>query len=255
MYAKGNSDSSNENIAIFKEEFESIGKMTFEEKVITILFSVMAFLWFFRADLEIGGFIIPGWSNLFSYPEYFQDGTVAVVISTLLFLIPSRQKKNEMIMDWNAVKKLPYGIILLFGGGFALAKGFTESGLTDWLAGQLDFVGKLPIYLTIIVICTFMTFLTEITSNMATTQLVLPIFAAIAIGAGINPLYLMIPVTFSASFAFMLPVATAPNTIIFGSEKVEIKDMVKTGIRLNLIGIVITTIGMIVLGRFVFNLN
>lgn len=255
MYIPNAASSQLSDMGMFEREYKALGPMRFEEKVVLAVFSVMALLWFFRADLNIGRFTLRGWSNLFSHPEYFKDGTVAVVMATILFLIPSKQQPGQMVMDWKSVAKLPYGIILLFGGGFALAKGFTESGLTDWLANQLEIVGALPMVLTIVVICTFMTFLTEITSNMATTQLVLPVFAAIAIGADINPLYLMIPVTFSASFAFMLPVATAPNTIIFGSEKVTIKDMVRTGFRLNLIGIVITTVVMLLLGRVVFNLG
>ena len=255
MYTVSDNGSATDKLNIFENEYRSLGKMVFEEKVVTVLFIVMAVLWFTRADLMIGNIVIPGWSGLFNNPEYFQDGTVAIFIATLLFIIPSKQHSGEMIMNWETVKKLPYGIILLFGGGFALAKGFIESGLTDWLATQLDAVGTLPVYVIILILCTFMTFLTEITSNMATTQLVLPIFAALAIGADIDPLYLMIPVTFSASFAFMLPVATAPNTIIFGSEKLEIMDMVKTGIRLNLVGIVVVTLAMILLGRFVFNLT
>lgn len=256
MYAPKQAAIGKTNVALFQQEYDTLGRPTFEEKVVMVLFTVMAILWFTRADLEIGSFTLPGWSNFFfsDYADYFQDGTVAIFIATLLFIIPSKQHRGEMVMEWESVKKLPYNIILLFGGGFALAKGFTESGLSDWLAGQLDFVGTLPAIITIFVICTFMTFLTEMTSNMATTQLVLPVFAAIAVAADIDPLLLMIPATFSASFAFMLPVATAPNTIIFGSEKVAMKDMIRTGIILNLIGVVLITMGILVLGKLVFNI-
>ncbi len=238
---------------VFLSEYKSLGKMKLEEKIVFALFSIMAILWFTRADLMIGDFRIPGWSSLFIQPTFFQDGTIAIMIALLLFVIPSKSNEGSMLMDWETMKKLPYGIILLFGGGFALAKGFTESGLSNWLAVQLDFISSLPVVVMIVVVCLFMTFLTEITSNMATTQLILPILASIAIGSGIEPLYLMIPATFSASFAFMLPVATAPNTIIFSSEKLKVSDMVRTGFWLNLIGVVITTLAMIFIGKYVFN--
>ena len=254
IYTSKLSNASN-NIEIFKTEYRQLGKTGFEEKMVMLLFSIMALLWFSRADLEIGALHIPGWSNLFAHPEYFQDGTVAIAMAIILFLIPSKQKKGKMLMDWASVKKLPYNIILLFGGGFALAKGFTQSGLTEWLSGRLDFIGHLPTVLVVVAVCLFMTFITEITSNMATTQLVLPVFAAIAIGSGINPLLLMIPATFSASFAFMLPVATAPNTIIFGSEKITIKDMAYTGLFLNLIGVALISISMLIYGNWVFSVD
>ena len=160
-----------------------------------------------------------------------------------------------MLMDWKSVQKLPLNVILLFGGGFALAAGVSKSGLDLWMAGGMQALSSLPVWLMVITICLFMTFLTEVTSNMATTQLVMPVFAAIAIGSGIDPLYLMIPATFSASFAFMLPVATAPNTIVFGSEMLTVKDMAKTGLALNLLGALVISLVMLTLGRWVFGIG
>ncbi len=238
----------------FEEEYRSLGKMTFEERMIAILFATMAVLWFTRGKLEVGSLSFPGWASLFPNPDYFQDGTVAIFMATLLFLIPSKNRKGDLLMEWGSVKRLPYNIILLFGGGFALAKGFMVSGLTDHLALKLEVVGTLPLVALVLAICLFMTFVTEVTSNMATTQLILPILAAIAIGANIDPMLMMIPATFSASFAFMLPVATAPNTIIFGSEKVTIKEMATTGFYLNLAGVVIMTLAMVVYGRWIFGI-
>lgn len=242
-------------VTVFRDEYKSLGKISYEERVVMVLFTMMALLWFFRSNIDFGIIYIPGWVNLFDNPQYFQDGTVAVLIATLLFLIPSKNKKGEMLMDWKNVQRLPLNVILLFGGGFALAAGVSKSGLDLWMAGGMEGLSTLPIWLMVITVCLFMTFLTEITSNMATTQLVMPIFGAIALGSGIDPLYLMIPATFSASFAFMLPVATAPNTIVFGSEMLTVKDMAKTGFALNLLGVVITSVVMLTLGRWVFGLG
>ncbi|HXH19159.1 MAG TPA: SLC13 family permease, partial [Chitinophagales bacterium] len=239
---------------IFKKELESLGKMTFEEKTVTILFSIMAILWFSRADIQIGSTTVHGWSSLMPHPDFFQDGTVAIFMATLLFLIPSKSKKGEMLMDWESAKKLPFGIILLFGGGFALAKGFSSSGLADWLGMQMHGIGALPDFLIILVICIFMTYLSELASNVAITQLMLPVLAAVAVGADIPPLLLMIPATIAASFGFMLPVATAPNTIIFTGEKLTVKDMLKAGFWLDISGILWLTVMMNLFGRWVFGM-
>jgi len=232
---------------IFEKEHRALGKMTFEEKAVAVLFMLMAVLWFSRAHLTIGGITLPGWSGLFPHPEYFKDGMVAVAIAVLLFVIPSRKRKREMLMKWKDMERLPFGIILLFGGGFAIARGFIDPGLTEWLGGQLQGLGRLPVPLMVVAV----TFLTEITSNRATTQLVLPVMAAIAVSTGIPPLLLMIPVTFSASCAFMLPVATPPNVIVFGSERITIDQMMCTGIFL-LAGVIVISLMMLLWGRVVF---
>ncbi len=237
---------------IFKKELDSLGKMTFEEKMVTLLFLVMTLLWFTRADLPIGSITIRGWSSFLPHPDFFQDGTVAIFIATLLFVIPSKSKQGEMLMDWESAKKLPFSIILLFGGGFALAKGFAASGLADWLGAQMQGIGALPDFVIILLVCTFMTYLSEVASNVAITQLMLPVLAAVAVAADIPPLLLMIPATFAASFGFMLPVATAPNTIIFTGEKLTVKDMLRAGIWLDILGIIWLTLAMNIFGRWVF---
>jgi len=244
-----------ESIAIFKNEYASLGKMSFEEKTVGIVFGITALLWFTRADLNLGTFTIPGWSSLFGYSSYFQDGTVAIAMALLLFVIPSKRKKGEMVMDWGTVQRLPLSIILLFGGGFALAKGFSDSGLAAWMANEIDFLGGWPTWAMILLICVMTTSISEIASNMATVQLLMPILAAIAIGSGIHPLTLMLPATFVASFSFMLPVATAPNTIVFGSEMLTVKEMVRAGFMLNIAGVLITTLLMIFLSHFLFGIE
>ncbi len=241
------------NSSMFSDELKAMGKISFEEKTVATLFIILVLLWFTRADLVLDSFTLKGWSNFFPYPSYIQDGAVAVFIASFLFIIPSKQK-DDMLITWEQVKKLPYSVILLFGGGFALAKGFSDSGLTGWLAENLLFLKDYPPFVIVLFVCLFITMISEIASNMATIQLSLPVLAAIAISTGIHPLIVMIPGTIAASYAFMLPVGTAPNTIIFGSEKLKTMDMVRPGLILNFAGIFIITLAMFSLGKFVFGL-
>ena len=158
-------------------------------------------------------------------------------------------------MNWEYSKNIPWNIVLLFGGGFALAHGFKDSGLSIWLGDQLaGLSGTHPVIL-ILTIALFMTFLTELTSNTATTQIILPIIAALAVSIHIKPLLLMLPATVSASMAFMLPVATPPNAIVFGSNKISVIQMAKTGLLLNILGAVIITLMTYFWGVSVFHID
>ncbi len=234
--------------AHLEEEHARMGPMNFEQRAIAVLFALLVFGWMFRADMEIFGAVVPGWSRLLPHPHYADDGTVAIVIALLLFLIPSKQRPGEKLMDWKGAAGIRWGIVLLFGGGFALASGFKESGLSEWLGMQLVALEGVPPIVMVLVICTVITFLTELTSNMATTEVVLPVLAAMAVAIGTDPLLLMIPATLSASCAFMLPVATAPNAIAFGSGEVRISDMMRYGVILNFIGVVLITLTVWFLG-------
>ncbi len=245
----------NLHIDEFKREYVALGKMSREERIVLVLFIILAFLWIFRTGFTIQSFVIPGWSKLFKSPSYINDGTVAIFISLLLFMIPSKAKKGERIMNWETAKKIPWGIVLLFGGGFALAEGFVESGLSNWFGQQLAGLAHVkPIFLTFADV-TMMSFLTELTSNVASTEMILPILAGLATTIKINPLLLMIPATMAASLAFMLPVATPPNAIIFGTNRLTVKDMVRTGILLNMCGVIIATLVMYFWGTIVFNID
>ncbi|MFC1528204.1 SLC13 family permease [Candidatus Neomarinimicrobiota bacterium] len=240
---------------IFRKQYSKLGKISFEEKVVLIDFILLAVLWVFRANIKIGDFTIPGWSQLFPYPNYLNDGTVAITMALILFVIPSLKDKKQRILDWDTAAKLPWNIVLLFGGGFALASGFKESGLADWLGMQLQGFGIFHPIVIVIAICLFVTFLTELTSNTATAEMLLPIIGGLAVAIKINPLFLMIPATISCSFAFMLPVATPPNAIIFGTERIKIGDMVRVGVWLNLIGAILITVSIYVIGKTVFGID
>ncbi|NIV04450.1 hypothetical protein GWN26_14745, partial [Candidatus Saccharibacteria bacterium] len=165
------------------------------------------------------------------------------------------QKDTARLLDWQTAKRLPWGIILLFGGGFALASGFKNSGLSEWLGTQLHGVSNFPPLLIIAVICFLITFLTELTSNTASAQILLPVLASLAVAIKVNPLMLMIPGTIACSCAFMLPVATPPNAIIFGTERLRIYDMAKTGVLINFISILLVTLVVYFWGTEVFNID
>ncbi len=243
------------NTEIFKEQVQELGPMSYEEKIILTDFVMLIFLWLFRADIKFGLFMIPGWTRLFANPKFINDGTVAIAMSMILFMIASKKHPSEKIMDWNTARKLPWNIVLLFGGGFALASGFKESGLSQWLGQQLAWVSHLHPLFIVITICTVITFLTELTSNTATAQMLLPIIASLAVAIQFNPLFLMVPATLSCSFAFMLPVATPPNAIVFGSERLKIIDMVKTGIWMNFAGVILITAAIFLLGKAIFGID
>jgi sodium-dependent dicarboxylate transporter 2/3/5 len=231
---------------LFRESYKSLGKMGREETIVLIIFASLAVLWLTRASIHLGQFTIPGWSELFPHPEYINDGVVAIFVASFLFIIPARDETR--ILDWATARKLPWGIVILFGGGFALAGAFKDSGLSAWVGQQLYSLKDLPPVLTIASVSTVVTFLTELTSNTATSQMVLPILAALGTAIGKNPLLLMVPATLASSFAFLMPVATPPNAIIFGTGRVKVMDMVKVGIIFEFIGILIITLGIIILG-------
>ena len=215
------------------------------------MFLLLALLWITRKPLDLGIYYLPGWSQFLPVPGFVGDGTVAITLATLLFVLPARNESGR-IMDWDTTVKLPWGIVLLFGGGFALAGAISSSGLSNWIGIKMQGLAVLqPIAMTAS-LCGIMTFLTELTSNTATTQMALPILSATAIAIHRNPLYLMIPATLSASCAFMMPVATPPNAIIFGTGKVKIWQMATTGILLNLVGIVLITLWMHIMGPYNF---
>lgn len=240
-----------------KEEYRLLGKISFEERTIAIVFITTAFLWIFRVDMNVGFITIPGWERLINYPKYLNDGTIAITMALLLFIIPARKDENQKqtILDTTVFNKVPWGIILLFGGGFALAEGFTSTGLSKLIGVKLQTITDVSPIVLVVIVAFVMTFLTELTSNTATAQMILPIMASVAIVAQINPLLLMITATLSSSMAFMLPVATPPNTIVFASERLRILDMVKIGFFMNLAGVIIISLLIYLIGSFLFGLN
>jgi solute carrier family 13 (sodium-dependent dicarboxylate transporter), member 2/3/5 len=213
--------------AEIKSMLAKLGKMTSMEKIVLVVFLGTATLWMTRSFIEK---VIPA----------MDDTIIAMIAGTLLFILPA--KKNIRIIDWKDCVDIPWGIILLFGGGMALAEGFAETGLAQWIAQQLTQMQGLSLLLLILVLVASVNFLTEITSNLATTAMLLPVLAPMALAFDLHPYMLMVSVTISASCAFMLPVATPPNAVVFGSGYLRIPDMMRVGVWMNLISIVIVTL-------------
>mgnify|MGYP000223744396 CR=1 FL=1 len=203
-----------------KIELPALGKWRKEEKRTLIIFALTAVAWITRKE-PFGG-----WSELFGVPNA-GDSTVALAAVVLMFIVPNG--KGSRILDWDSAKQIPWGMLLLFAGGIAIAKGFVASGLSGILGDWLTSLSNLPGILMLLTICLVVTYLTEITSNTATATLLMPILAVAAISSGHPPELFMIPAAICASCAFMLPVATAPNAIAYGTGKITIKDMVKEG--------------------------
>jgi len=244
-----------ENSGLFREQYAKLGKISYEEKVVLGAFILLALLWIFRSDIKVNTFSLPGWSRLFSQPKYLNDGTVAIAISLILFMVPAKSKKGENILEGRIILRLPWHIVLLFGGGFALAQGFADSGLALWLGERMTAISEVHPFIIILMISLFMSFLTELTSNTATTEMLLPVLAGIAVSIKINPLLLMIPATLAASLAFMLPVATPPNAIVFGTNQLKIAEMMKTGFFLNISGVLIISLIMYFWGQLIFGID
>jgi sodium-dependent dicarboxylate transporter 2/3/5 len=230
--------------------------MSYEEKAVATVFILTALGWIFRKDIIMGGMTIPGWSNLLENAALINDGTIAILAALVLFTLPAKDKsEHKRLADSKTIANLPWNIVLLFGGGFALAKGFTVSGLSEFVGQQfLGFQDTSPVGI-IAGVSTLVVFLTEVTSNTATSEMLLPLVASIAKAIEINPLLLMLPVTLSASMAFMMPVATPPNAIVFASGKLHIMDMIKTGFILNILAIVLITLVCWILGPLIFNID
>lgn len=215
-----------------KQEQQALGKMGRDEKLVGWVLGLTALAWMTRSGIKTDSFNIPGWSSLLPYSGV-DDGTVAIAGAFALFLSPG--KANKRILGYDAFSKLPWGILILLGGGFALAMGMQNSGLSVWIGHQLEFFTKVPTLVMLIGIALMMTFLTEITSNTAITQVMLPVLAAVAVSSHHDVMMLLFTATLTASCAFMLPTATPPNAIVFGTERIPMTTMVKTGLRLNFI--------------------
>jgi sodium-dependent dicarboxylate transporter 2/3/5 len=218
--------------ALINEELRAMGSMNTGERWTALIFGLTALAWIFRAQI----------SFLFPEPKLVTDAAIGMTGALILFLIPVSMKKNTFVMDWHWASKMPWGVLLLFGGGLAMADGFKVTKLAEWIGSQVTLLEHAPILVLVIAVTTLIIFLTELTSNTATAAMVMPILSAVALGLGQNPLLLVIPAAIAASCAFMLPVATPPNAIVFGSGYVTIPQMVKSGFGLNILGIVLVTV-------------
>ena len=208
-----------------------LGRISVPEIRVAIVFMLMALAWILRPVLVK----FPALSAL-------DDSGIAIAGAILLFLLPSGEKSDPLLLRWQYAEQLPWSVLILFGGGLTLASAVTRTGLAEWLGTSLQALGMLPLAAIVVIAAAMIIFLTELTSNTATTATFLPVVGAIAIESGLDPIVLTVPVTFAASCAFMLPVATPPNAIVFGSGMLTIPTMARAGMMLNIVGIFLVSL-------------
>ncbi|MBD3616501.1 MAG: DASS family sodium-coupled anion symporter [Gracilimonas sp.] len=227
---------------LIQKQMNELGFMSSEEKKVASVFVAVATLWIFRPFISN---YIPGIS----------DAGIAIAASVILFIIPSDLKNNVFLLKWSDTKRLPWGVLILFGGGLSMASAISSTGLATWIGTGIGALNTWPILLIIFIVISLIIFLTEMTSNTASTAAFLPILASVAIGLGENPLLLAIPTVLGASCAFMLPVATPPNAIVYGSGKITIPEMAKAGFWLNILFIILLTLASLTIIGFVFGIE
>ena len=243
---------------VILQRYRALGKLEGGERLMLFVFLTTALLWISRASINIGGFVIPGWESgltlliqafhpTFHYKGLLHDSTAGLAMLILMFLIPVRHKETkqyEYLMDWETIeKKTPWGILLLFGGGFAIAGACTSTGLSVWLGEILaENIEPMGSTMQIFSVSTLVIYLTEFTSNTATINTLLPVLKETAVALSLDPRKLMLPATIAASCAFMLPIATPPNAIVFSANRLSVWQMIRTGFWLNIIGIFIVTL-------------
>ena len=226
---------------LIKHELAVLGAMSKGERAVAIVFVCAALGWILRKQLA-------GWSGL-----PINDTTIALVAAVVLFAWPLSREKGDFAVDWEAARNIPWGVLLLFGGGLALAGGFRVTGLAEWIGGRVSGF-DVGTWALVFVVTVAIIYLTEITSNTASTATFLPILGAVAIGLGIDPRMLAVPVALGASMAFMMPVATPPNAIVFSYEEMQLGDMVKAGFWLNIVAIAVAFGAMSLLAPAVFGI-
>ena len=224
---------------VLEHERRSLGPMSAQEIVVALVFTLAALAWILRSPKEIGGVTIPG---IQTFAPWVKDSTIAMGAALLLFIVPTNWREGRFALDWPTANKVPWGIIVLFGGGLSMARAMSETGLAQWIGGAVAAFDTLPAWLLFGAIAVLFVFLTEVTSNVATATMAMPIMAGAAAGLGIAPLQLMATAALAVSMAFMLPVATPPNAIVFASGYVTIPQMARAGIVFNLVSIVLVTI-------------
>lgn len=239
----------------FRNDMKRLGPMTREQYLVGGIFLLTAFAWFSRADLQIGDVTLQGWGDLIpiKYKFFRHDFLPAMFFSLILLLIPSRSKGN--LVAPRDLLRIPFDIVLLFGGGFAMAMGIEASGLSAWIAGGLAVFRDVDPVLFVAGMCLLICIISEFASNVACIQLMLPILLAFYPSLGVNAIYLAGPAALAASLGFMLPVATAPNTIAFSTRMVKVNDMLKAGFFLNLSGILLITLFTWAFGHILLRLN
>ncbi|HEX6135460.1 MAG TPA: DASS family sodium-coupled anion symporter [Longimicrobiales bacterium] len=228
--------------AAIHEAYQQLGPVSRAERSVAVIFVLTAMLWIVRPLIDD---VVPGLS----------DTSIAIAAALATFLVPVDLKRGEFLMDWETAERLPWGVLLLFGGGLALAGAVTETGLAEWIGAQMGALGAWPVLLIVVIVTTVVIFLTELTSNTATAAAFLPLVASLSVGLGENPFLLVVPAALAASCAFMLPVATPPNAIVYGSGYVTVPQMSRAGVWLNILFIALITLTVYSLALLAFGVE
>ena len=224
---------------VIHDERVSLGRASRGERIVAAVFVGTALAWIMRAEKELGSITIPG---IETWAPGVADSTVAMIAAALLFVLPVDWRRGEFALDWRSAKNIPWDVLVLFGGGLSLARAMEVSGLAAWIGGVVGVLGGVPTVVVVLAVTTLIVFLTEVTSNTATATMAMPVVAGAAMGLGVEPLLPMAAVALSASMAFMLPVATPPNAMVFASGYVTIPQMSRVGFWLNLCSIATITL-------------
>ncbi len=224
---------------IIEAERAKLGPMSKGERVTATVFALTALAWVMREEKDLGAFVIPG---IETWMPAVRDSTIAMLAAAVLFVWPTDWKKGEFALDWKTARKIEWGVLVLFGGGLSLAAAMDQSGVAAWVGGVVAQLGNVPPWVAVLVVATLLIFLTELTSNVAVTAMAMPVMAGTAAALGMDPMLLMTTAALGASMAFMLPVATPPNAIVFSSGYLTVPQMARVGFFLNLIAIVVVTI-------------
>jgi len=226
---------------LFEEALQSLGTISKPEKKIAVVFVLTAFLWITR---PLFNDLLPGIS----------DTGIAMAAALSFFLIPVQSEEKKCILEWNDVEELPWGVLILFGGGLSLASAINNTGLAEWIGLSLEGLASWPVLVLLLLLVTLIVFLTEMTSNTATAAAFLPIMGSVAVGLGLDPMLFALPVALAASSAFMLPVATPPNAIIYGSNRIKIPEMARAGMWLNIIFIILISLLAYTVAPYIFGM-
>lgn len=249
---------------VIEKELAALGPMKPQEKKVLLVGCVTAVLWVFREDIRLGDFVLAGWSGLTPHSALIHDATVAMALAIVLCIWPAGNQRTDadgrtaarFLIEWPTIQRgIPWGVVFLFGGGFALAEGLGSSGLAEWIGSGFSAFRGLPVWLLFPAACLLAVSITEMTSNVATVMMICPILAEASVQLGVHPYLLMIPATIIASFAFMLPVATPPNAIVFSSGWITIPRMFRAGLALDIVAMAVIPTMVFLLGSWVLGLG
>jgi sodium-dependent dicarboxylate transporter 2/3/5 len=224
--------------SVIAGERAALGPIRVEERRVAVVFVVTALAWLLRAPKDFGAFTLPGLST---FSPMIRDSSIAMAAALVLFTLPRGDGSDRRLLEWERARRIPWGVLVLFGGGLSLARAMDSSGLSAWVGSGVAQLGALPLPLILLVVAALFVLLTEITSNAATATMAMPLLVGAAAAMGTPALPLMVTAGLAASMAFMLPVATPPNAIVFGSDYLEIRHMVRAGVWMNLVAVLVVT--------------